>query len=229
MKKFIAIPLLCLCLVGCGNQPSSVITDSPKNEVVDKQTSSPEVKEDKKEEQKEEQKNEYPTAVVISTEIGQPVGDRTADNVGQENGDYFAIGSDIVPCADYDSIHVTAQLTNTAAELLNTSAVAWSAKMEDGYELGLFQDGMGLSLMYEGTLGKQIQSNSTETVEFDIYKKKDVKGNKIVLSYRDINYGDKYNEMMKMAFSGSSEEDCKKVFPEFFDDNLVQEFEIVLN
>ncbi|WP_410495000.1 hypothetical protein QTL86_12680 [Cellulosilyticum sp. ST5] len=225
MKKFIAISLFCICLVGCGNQPASDTTANPKNEVVDKQTASPEVKE----EQKEEQKNEYPTAVVISTEIGQPVGDRTADNVGQENGDYFAIGSDIVACADYDSIHVTAQLTNTTGELLNTSAIAWSAKMEDGYELGLFQDGVGIGIMNEGTLSKQIQANSTETFEFDIYKKKDVTGSKIILNYRDINYGDKYNEMMKMAFSGSSEEDCKKVCPEFFDDNLVQQFEIALN
>lgn len=224
MKKIIAISLSCLCLVGCGNQPTSDTSAISKNEVIDKETSSPELKEEKK----EEQKNEYPTLVVISTEISQPIGDRTADNVGQENGDYFAIGSDIVACADYDSIHVTAQLTNTTGELLNTSATAWSATMEDGYELGLFQDGVGVGIMNDGTLGKQIQSNSTETFEFDIYKKKDVVGNKIILSYRDINYGDKYNEMMKMAFSGSSEEDCKKVCPEFFDESIVQEFEIAL-
>lgn len=221
MKRFIALSLLSLCLVGCGNQQTSDTATTHKDEVVEQQT--------EQTTSKEEQKSNYPTVVVISTEIGQPVGDRTADNVGQENGDYFAIGSDIVACVDYDNIHVTAQLTNTTDKLLNTSAMAWSAEMEDGYKLDLFQDGMGVGLLYSGTLDQQIQSGSTVTVEFDIYKKKDVKGDKVLLTYRDVNYGEEYSEMVKLAFSGASEEECKNVFPEFFDNNLLQKFEIPLN
>lgn len=229
MKKILVLSLIALLsLTGCAGE-----TSAPENstEVSTNVTSemAKDVSKETLEEPTVQEESKLTNVKIISTEISEPVGDRTADNVGQENGEYFAMGSDIVKCSDYDNIHVVAELTNNRDILLKTSAGAWSAKMEDGYELGLYQDGAGVNLLYEGDLGKQIQAGSSETVEFDILKEKSVKGDKIILNYTDINYDDTYTEFFQKALSGTSEAELKKDYPQFFDENLHYTFEIPLN
>lgn len=233
MKKALIILGLSISLTGCGNSTSTNKTTESTGQVEStKPTQEIETETNKIQDVQnkpiEEVKNEYPTQITVSTEVATPIGDRTADNVSEDNGDYFAIGSDIVPCSDYDCIHVKAILTNTREELLNTSAVAWSAAMEDGYELELFQNGTGVGFMNDGDLGRQIQAGSSDTFEFDIYKKKDIKGDKIILKYWDINFDDKYSEFMSAVMGGASEEECKKNYPGFFDESMYQIIEIPL-
>lgn len=228
MKKILLLMCLSLSLVGCNNVETK--DNTTQSDLTTQETMSEGVeKEVEASEETSNTENKLTTIKIISTEVSEPLGDRTADNYADENGEYFAIGSDIVKCSDYDNIHVVAELTNNRENLLKTSAIAWSAKMEDGYNLELFQNGIGIGMMNDGDLGKQIQSGSSVTVEFDILKEKTIKGNKIILTYTDINYDDTYTEFFQKALSGSSEEELQKEYPQFFDESLHYNFEIPLN
>ena len=211
MKKLALLGLI-FVLAGCSNgstqqqaNETPVIADTVKSEDV-KQEKAP--------------KNDDLTSIkIVEQVISEPIGDRTADNIGQENGEYFAIGSDIVKCSDYDNVHVVVELTNNRDELFTTNIMAWSAEMEDGYSLNFNTNDYS---------DIQIQSGSTAKIELDILKEKTVKGNKIILTYTDINYDDTYAEFFQKALSGATEEECRKEYPQYFDESIVHKFEIAL-
>lgn len=229
MKKILVLSLIALlAFTGCSGGSNNSTSDKKNIEVSADQSSSNEIEEINKE--SETQQEDRPTNVkIISTKISIPIGDRTADNVSDENGDFFAIGSDIVKCSDYDNVHVIAELTNNRDILYETSALAWSAKMDDGYELGIFQDGSSVGLMNKGDLDKQIQGGSSVTVEFDILKEKSLNGDKVILTYWDVDHGEQFDKFMGSAMSGESEEKIKKEFPQYFDESLYYTFEIPFN
>ncbi len=100
MNKKLALLGLALVMVGCSNEPVqqkesgvSVVEDTIGN--------------DGEKEEKTLENNSLTTIKIVEQVIGEPIGDRTADNVGQENGEYFAIGSDIVKCSDYTNNSLT--------------------------------------------------------------------------------------------------------------------------
>ena len=140
--------------------------------------------------------------------------------VGQENSEYFAIGSDIVKCSDYINVHIVVELTNNREELFTTNLMAWSAEMEDGYKLNFNSNNYS---------DVQIQSGSTAKVELDILKENTVKGDKIILTYTDINYDDTYTEFFQKALGGSTEEELRKDYPQYFDESLQHTFEVSLS
>ena len=211
MKK-LALLGLTLVLVGCSNvsaqqqgNEAPVVADAVKNDEM---------------KQEEVSQNDTLTSIkIVEQVISEPVGDRTADNIGQENGEYFAIGSDIVKCSDYDNIHIVVELTNNRDELFTTNMMAWSAEMGDGYKLNFNNNNYS---------DIQIQSGSNAKIELDILKEKTIKGDKIILTYTDINYDDTYAEFFKKALSGATEEECRKEYPQYFDESIIHKFEIAL-
>lgn len=220
MKKILVLSLIALLsLTGCAGE-----THAPENSTEVSTNNSSEMAKDASKETLEEaavqEESKLTNVKIISSEVSVPVGDRTADNVGQENGEYFAIGSDIVKCSDYINAHIVVELTNNRDELFTTNSMAWSAEMEDGYKLSFNNNDYS---------NIQIQSGSTANIELDILKEKSVKGDKIILNYRDINYDDTYTEFFQKALSGASEADLKKDYPQFFDESLHYTFEIPLN
>lgn len=211
MKKLALLGLI-LALAGCSN--GSVQQQANEAPVAAEAVKNEEMK------QEEVSGNDALTSIkILEQVVSEPVGDRTADNIGQENGEYFAIGSDIVKCSDYDNVHVVVELTNNRDELFTTNMMAWSAEMEDGYSLNINNNDYS---------DIQIQSGSTAKIELDILKEKTIKGDKIILTYTDINYDDTYAEFLNKALSGATEEECRKEYPQYFDESILHKFEIAL-
>ena len=212
-----------IILNGCGNDSQGTAAEKVESLTISEELPATEpntASNTKQDKEVDEQPRNENTTIKISTEIGEPVGDRTADNVGDEDGEYFAIGSDIVKCSDYTNIHIVAELTNNRDILLNTSMLAWSAKMEDGYELQLINN---------NNLEKQIQSGSTTMVEFDIIKEKSVKGEKVILGYWDVDFGEEFSKLYQEALGGMTEEEGKEKYPVYFDESLKYSYDIVLD
>lgn len=208
MKKivFTAI-IMSLMLVGCGNNANPNTPASIESLTV-------------QEGQSNKKANEYPTLIkMVSAEVSVPIGDRTVDNVLKENGDYFAIGSGPMKCSDYDNIHVVAELTNTRDTALTISLFGWSAKMEDG---------SAVEIDYTVNKDTQVEAGATATVEFDILKEKSQKGDKITLTYWDVDFGEEWIALMTEAVNGTSEEECKAKYPTYFDESLKHNIDIIL-
>jgi hypothetical protein len=145
-------------------------------------------------------------AITISNvKVSPVIGDRTKDNVGQANGDYFAIGSDIVKASDYEQIEVTVNIDNKSTKSIHFSGAGWIAKMPDGYELKVSQA--------KGKVDGQIASNHTGEGKLIFVKEKTIIAKNVLLTYKLMDYGDEFNEAVRKAISGDlTKEEFEKQF-----------------
>ena len=150
--------------------------------------------------------------ILESVSKEQVKGDRTQDNVSQDNGEYFANGSDIAKAIDYEYIIVKIKIENSTDNALTLSKNGWSAEMEDGYKLKNYT----LSQEFNG----QVASHNFAEGEIKILVEKKLNVQNFELSYNLIDYNN-FDKMVSDAISGKSEAQCKKDYPELFKENYV--------
>lgn len=142
------------------------------------------------------------TLTVVNAEKKPVVGDRTADNVGQENGEYFANGSDIVKAADYENIVATVKVDSKSDKAITFSEMGWSAVMPDGYKLE--------DITVEGDISGQIPSNYSGESTVTILAKKSLNVSNLNLNYSFMDYNDEWNAAMSDILQNSLTEDQYK-------------------
>lgn len=203
-RKIIAVILTAFTFVGlvsCSNSK----TDSNTNEVVAQEING---------DSNPNEKTKDGVKLILESVTKQPVkGDRTQDNVVEDNGEYFANGSDIAKAIDYEYITVKIKIENSTDKAITLSENGWSAKMEDGYRL------KNCTLSKE--LKEQIASNNFIDGEVKILAQKKLNVQNFELSYNLIDYTN-FNKMVSDAISGKSENQCKREYPELFKENYIK-------
>lgn len=132
-------------------------------------------------------------------------GDRTKDNVAEENGEYFAIGSDIVKVADYEQVELSIMIENKKDKAITFSEVGWEAKLPDGYKLE--------NITVEGKIGEQMPSNYKGEGKIVIVKEKAIKAETMQLTYNLMDYNEEWKEAIWKAVAGEmTEEQYKNKF-----------------
>ncbi|SHJ99799.1 hypothetical protein SAMN02745163_03035 [Clostridium cavendishii DSM 21758] len=181
MKKML-ISLMLVCsiatLVGCGSTSA-------------KETSSN--KETKKEDVKKEAntKTVYNLTLTANAKIEPVKGDRTKDNVAQENGEYFANGSDVVKATDYKDIVVDVDAKNDTDKVISLSEINFGAELQDGYKL------KGNISLTGNKQEDQVQSKSNGKYTLHYFVKNDTKAEKLKLTYLLIKNKDEFNNLIK--------------------------------
>ncbi|MDB2161496.1 hypothetical protein [Clostridium butyricum] len=203
-RKIIAVILTAFTFVGlvsCSNSK----TDSNTNEVVAQEING---------DSNPNEKTKDGVKLILESVTKQPVkGDRTQDNVVEDNGEYFANGSDIAKAIDYEYITVKIKIENSTDKAITLSENGWSAKMEDGYRL------KNCTLSKE--LKEQIASNNFIDGEVKILAQKKLNVQNFELSYNLIDYTN-FDKMVSDAISGKSENQCKREYPELFKENYIK-------
>lgn len=203
-RKIIAVILTAFTFVGlvsCSNSK----TDSNTNEVVAQEING---------DSNPNEKTKDGVKLILESVTKQPVkGDRTQDNVVEDNGEYFANGSDIAKAIDYEYITVKIKIENSTDKAITLSKNGWSAKMEDGYRL------KNCTLSKE--LKEQIASNNFIDGEVKILAQKKLNVQNFELSYNLIDYTN-FDKMVSDAISGKSENQCKREYPELFKENYIK-------
>lgn len=203
-RKIIAVILTAFTFVGlvsCSNSK----TDSNTNEVVAQEING---------DSNPNEKTKDGVKLILESVTKQPVkGDRIQDNVVEDNGEYFANGSDIAKAIDYEYITVKIKIENSTDKAITLSENGWSAKMEDGYRL------KNCTLSKE--LKEQIASNNFIDGEVKILAQKKLNVQNFELSYNLIDYTN-FDKMVSDAISGKSENQCKREYPELFKENYIK-------
>lgn len=203
-RKIIAVILTAFTFVGlvsCSNSK----TDSNTNEVVAQEING---------DSNPNEKTKDGVKLILESVTKQPVkGDRTQDNVVEDNGEYFANGSDIAKAIDYEYITVKIKIENSTDKAITLSENGWSAKMEDGYRL------KNCTLSKE--LKEQIASNNFIYGQVKILAQKKLNVQNFELSYNLIDYTN-FDKMVSDAISGKSENQCKREYPELFKENYIK-------
>lgn len=203
-RKIIAVILTAFTFVGgvsCRNSK----TDSNTNEVVAQEING---------DSNPNEKTKDGVKLILESVTKQPLkGDRTQDNVVEDNGEYFANGSDIAKAIDYEYITVKIKIENSTDKAITLSENGWSAKMEDGYRL------KNCTLSKE--LKEQIASNNFIDGEVKILAQKKLNVQNFELSYNLIDYTN-FDKMVSDAISGKSENQCKREYPELFKENYIK-------
>ncbi|ALS17736.1 hypothetical protein [Clostridium butyricum] len=203
-RKIIAVILTAFTFVGLVSCSNSKI-DSNTNEVVAQEVHG---------DSNPNEKTKDGVKLILESVTKQPVkGDRTQDNVVEDNGEYFANGSDIAKAIDYEYITVKIKIENSTAKAITLSENGWSAKIEDGYRL------KNCTLSKE--LKEQIASNNFIDGEVKILAQKKLNVQNFELSYNLIDYTN-FDKMVSDAISGKSENQCKRDYPELFKENYIK-------
>lgn len=126
---------------------------------------------------------------ITSAKADAVKGDRTANNYAQENGEYFANGSDTVKAADYKKIVVDVDIKNDADKAIQTSPSNWGAELQDGYKLQIDTSKNGKS-------DDQVQAKGTGKCELNFIVKKDIKTDKINVTYLWIKNSDEFAKIV---------------------------------
>lgn len=212
MKKFVCLlsTLLLVTAVGCSNSDKSASEQNASagevKETVQTAEAAPNKGEEKTVSVKEDgasgmgnpvTKNNV-TITLTHLSIAPAKGDRTQDNVQDDNGEYFAIGSDIVKAADYEQLVLTVKIENNTDKALTFSEMGWSATLPDGYKIK--------SVKGEGKLRDQVASKSTGEGKLTIIREKAVNADKINLTYQLMDYNDEWRKAMPDVLSGKLDE-----------------------
>lgn len=185
LKKVIILlvaTVVSFSVVGCSKNNSSTSTSK---EVVNNS---------KQENKKEEVENKLNTKTVdgltltINAKIEPIKGDRTKDNYGDDNGEYFAKGSDIVKASDYKNIVVEMDIKNDTNKSIKINPYNISAELQDGYEL---------TANMSGKQEDQVQSNGKGKYKLSFVVKNDIKADKIKLSYLWVKNEDEFSKLMR--------------------------------
>jgi len=192
LKKKMLVLVICLAallvVVGCGND--NAVTNEPE-----------------KPEQTASNFYKYGTPVAVDNVVFtitegaiNPVkGDRTEDNYADENGEYFALGGDIVKAADYEQIEFSVIIENKSDKAIYFSEVGWEAVLPDGYKLK--------HITVEGKIGEQMPSNYTAEGKVIIIKEKAIQAGQLKLTYHYMDYNEEWQEAIWQVISGELTEE----------------------
>jgi len=160
---------------------------------------------------KEEVKKELNTQTIdgltltVASKIEAIKGDRTKDDVGKENGEYIADGSDVVKAIDYKKIAISVNVKNNTDRTIPMSAFYWGAELQDGYKLNQTITG--------NQKDSQIQSKTNGKYEFYYTVKKDIKADKINLTYLWVKNEEEFKKIMADPnLSKMSEKEAKEKY-----------------
>lgn len=152
--------------------------------------------------QEAEQQQEVLTATVgnVTYEITgvtlEPVkGDRTADNYDDPDGEYFALGSDIVKAADYKNIVINYTIHNKSDKAVGYATWAWDFRLPDGYKIETSNNLSDLDLV-------QVPSKSKEDVVIILPVKADLNVDVLNLEYGYLDYNEEYWDDFGKAITG---------------------------
>lgn len=129
------------------------------------------------------------TLAITSAKTEAVKGDRTADNHMQENGEYFADGSNVVKAADYKQITVDVDIKNDTGKTIQAGPFYWGAELSDGYKLQQNVPGNSKS-------DSQVQSKGTGKCELYFVVKNDAKTDKLNLTYLWVKNEEEFKKLM---------------------------------
>lgn len=142
---------------------------------------------------------------ISSCQVKPIIGDRTKDNYSAKNGEYFAIGNNIVKVADYEQIEIDVKIENKTDKAITFSSVGWSAKLKDGYK---FKD-----LNVIGKIGEQFPSKYIGEGKISIIKEKAINADVLLLTYELMDYNEEWQKAIGAAIKGElTEEQYKAKF-----------------
>lgn len=124
---------------------------------------------------------------VTKASLEPVIGDRTSSNVAQENGPYFANGSDIVKAADYQNVKISFKIENKSQKAYTFSAWGLKAKSQTDYELtnNIFGD---------SSADVQTDANSENEFEALFTIKKSISITSVKLTYSFLNYNSEWSD-----------------------------------
>lgn len=192
----LSLIILALCLVACTNEPANGkkvgVTNNEQLSKAGYTLGTPITIDD--------------VVFTITECLINPVkGDRTEDNYSDDNGEYFAIGSDIVKVDNYEQIELSVVIENKSNKAITFSEVGWEAKLPDGYKL--------TNITVEGKIGEQMPSNYKGEGKLIIIKEKVIKVNKLHLTYNFMDYNEEWQSAIWGAISGEvTENEYKEKF-----------------
>jgi hypothetical protein len=188
IRVVLAVLMLLLVFAGCQEQPKQSIinTQVQPTQVTAQPTQVTEAKKDVF------GLNEAATTVeglfitFTNCKVGNVKGDRTKDNVGTENGEYFAVGSNVVKVSDYKEIVLNANIKNDTDKAITFNKMGLFVTLPDGYKLE--------NTSWEGKFNSQIASKSDGIGTIKIITEKNTKTDEILLTYKYINFNDEWND-----------------------------------
>ncbi|MCG7406782.1 hypothetical protein MH117_05070 [Paenibacillus sp. ACRRX] len=140
------------------------------------------------------------TVEVLSATLEEIMGDRTKDNFSDKNGEYFAIGSNIVKASDYRKLALKVRYFNdrkTAISFPSMSVVAWTLTLPNGVKTKQFDK-------FEKLVGTvDSKSKVEETISIVVKKPSDKEKQKYVLTYGLLNYTEEFNKVLKDYMLGA--------------------------
>lgn len=215
-KKIIVLlmaAVLSFSIIGCGknNNATSTVNNEMTND--SKQEDNEVEKDDgssNEDDKKELNAQSIDGLTLTANSMIEPVkGDRTKDNVADENGEYFADGSNIVKASDYKKIVVNIDIKNDTDKVVKMSKFYWGAELQDGYELNQTINGDEEDV--------QVQSKSNGKYEFYFTVKNDINADKIKLSYLWIKNEDEFSKLMQDPnVATTSQEEAKEKYKDIF-------------
>jgi CDGSH-type Zn-finger protein len=207
LNMMLFIVTACLLLAGCGSTSAKTINDGEKSNT---QTEG----EENTQQQPATQKNiveKDGLKLEASATIGTVKGDRTQDNVADDNGEYFANGSDIVKATDYKDIIVAVTADNKTDKTVDIGQGNWSGQLSDGYKL---EQNINLADTPEAV---QIQPNHQGTATLHFIVKKDVDTKVIKLEYTLIKDEEQFQKLISEAMNGGNETELKSKYGNSFE------------
>ena len=201
-KKLAIILLMIMFLSGCSAPASEEVSEYQQQEDTTTMTDKPE-----ETEEINDIGYEYGTPITVDDvvfiitdcAINLVKGDRTEDNYADDNGEYFAIGSDIVKAADYEQIEFDVIIENKSDKAIYFSEVGWEAELPDGYKTE--------HITVEGKIGEQMPSNYKADGKVVIIKEKDIQADQLQLTYNFMDYNEEWQEAIWKAVSGEMTEE----------------------
>lgn len=200
--------LIIFSIVGCNKTSNSTNnTDAVKNDIKQEETKPTNNSGDVK----KNSNTQIVDGLTLSAtaKIQSVKGDRTKDNVADENGEYIADGSNIVKAADYKKIVVSVDIKNDTDKAVQINPFYWGAELQDGYKLERAIEG--------DEKEDQIQSKSNGKYEFYYIVKNDIKADKIKLSYLWVKNEEEFKKLINDPnLSKMSEQEAKEKYKDVF-------------
>jgi hypothetical protein len=140
-----------------------------------------------------------------SAKIGAVKGNRSKDNVADDNGEYIADGSDIVKAADYKSIIVDIDIKNDSDRVADLSQLY--VVLQDGYKLNSTITGIEKDIQIQAKISDryeskflvkkdiQVQAKTAGKYEFKFLLKKDIKTEKLNFNCEWIKNNDEFQKL----------------------------------
>ncbi len=205
MKKKIIVLILALALVSAGCSEKVAVKDNKISQEIktdannENTTINIETEVDKKDETRIATIKGI-TFKIDEVEISDIIGDRDSENYAKEDGEYFALNSEILKASDYSKLVIKYTIENNSDKAIGYTDSAWEATLQDGYKINLLVDLMDLDL-------KQVQASSykNETVEAVVEKSLAIE--ELKLKYNYLDYNQNYWDDFGKIFTGEMNEE----------------------